>query len=456
MNQIEESNGASTPYGDTGVDTDNSQTKNVASPRAGELDPEFNNGEIYILSGTDATDVAIGPGNKLYIVGGTALNDSSQYMITALNPDGTLDESFNNGSPVINSFIPGLTSLAEQVHVLPDGKILVLGKVIVPPNYVISRFALARYLPNGTLDLSFGVNGHSVPFHEDFDEISLNSYDSAADSPEPKYLRPGQTSLVVHGGRTYISGFATREGKGLTLLMCLDDSGNLVQDFGNKGGSIIEHPEQPPNLHHVNARNMLVTDRHIYLGGYIQLTQRNYMAWVRVHLNGQLDLSFGAGGFVFDLGANGSGAFHSIASRNNFTLVGVGIGRNAATRYTTHGMLASIDKEGKADPTFNYGEPILSVMNLSSRWQDCAVQSNGRIVTCGSSGKNTELLIVGRYQPDGTFDTSFGKNQGWTEFPMKDELLLSALTVQHDHAIVVVGRFIENRRIIPFVLRLKG
>ncbi|QHA83512.1 hypothetical protein E3Z27_18385 [Pseudomonas mediterranea] len=436
------------------MDTDNSKTTNAASPRAGELDPEFNNGQIFILSGTDASDVAIGPGNKLYIVGGTALNLSSQYIITALNPDGTPDQTFNNGGPVTNTFIPDSTSLAEQVHVLPDGKILILGKVELP-SYGIN-FALARYLPNGMLDLSFGVNGISVPLHEDFNDNSMKSYDFAADSPTPKYLKSGQSSLFLHGGRTYISGFTTREGKALTLLMCLDDSGNLVQDFGNKGGSIIEHPKPYPDTHHVNARSMLVTDRHIYLGGHIQYNQKNYMAWVRVHLNGQLDLSFGAGGFVFDVGDKSEGTFNSIAFRNDLTLVGVGSGRSAATRRTTHGMLASIDKEGNADPNFNYGEPILSIMNNSSRWHDCAVQPDGRIVTCGSSGKNEELLIVGRYQPDGTFDVSFGKNHGWTEYPMKDQMFLSALTVQQDHAIVVVGRFVENRYVFPFVLRLKG
>ncbi|WP_422776027.1 hypothetical protein ACOXXE_17600 [Pseudomonas mediterranea] len=435
------------------MDTDNSKTTNAASPRAGELDPEFNNGQIFILSGTDATDVAIGPGNKLYIVGGTALNFSSQYMITALNPDGTPDATFNNGGPVTNSFIPDSTSLAEQVHVLPDGKILILGKVELPSSHV--SFALARYLPNGTLDLSFGVNGISVLLHEDFNDISMNSYDFASDSPAPKYLKSGQTSLFLHGGRTYISGFAMREGKGLTLLMCLDDSGNLVQDFGNKGGSIIEHPDPHPSTHHVNARSMLVTDRHIYLGGQIQYNQI-YMAWVRVHLNGQLDLSFGAGGFVFDFSDKGIGAFNSIAPRNNLTLVGVGSGRSVATRLTYHGMLTSIDTEGKADPNFNNGEPILSIMNNSSRWQDCAVQPDGRIVTCGSTGKNEEILIVGRYQPDGTFDASFGRNHGWTEYPMKDKLLWAALAVQYDHAIVIVGQFVESRRAVPFVLRLKG
>ncbi|UZE22054.1 hypothetical protein LOY67_18595 [Pseudomonas sp. B21-056] len=438
------------------MDTDNSKTTNAASPRAGELDPEFNNGQILILSGTDATDVAIGPGNKLYIVGGTALNASSQYLITVLNPDGTPDETFNNGSSVTNSFVPDLPSLADQVHVLPDGKILILGRVIIPPDVMVSNFALARYLPDGTPDLSFGVNGHSVPLHEDFDNLSLSSYNFAADSPAPKYLEPGQTSLFLHGGRTYISGFTVREGKALTLLMCLDDLGNLVQDFGNKGGSIIEHPKPYPDTHHVNARSMLVTDRHIYLGGHIQYNQKNYMAWVRVHLNGQLDLSFGAGGFVFDFDDKGRGTFNSITFRNDLTLVGVGSGKSAATRLTSHGMLASIDKEGSADPNFNYGEPILSIMNGSSRWHDCAVQPDGRIVTCGSSGKNEELLIVGRYQPDGTFDASFGKNHGWNEYPMKDEMFLSALTVQQDHAIVVVGRFAENRRVFPFVLRLKG
>ncbi|AHL36853.1 hypothetical protein CD58_10215 [Pseudomonas brassicacearum] len=435
------------------MNTDKNKTKNVASTRAGEFDPEFNNGEIVLLPGTDATDVAIGPGNKIYVVGGTSLGSNSQYIISALNPDGTPDVTFNGGEPVRDSFTAGSTSLAERVCVLPDGKILILGKVILSGTR--SNFALARYLPTGTRDLSFGVNGHSVPINEDFIDIGLASYDFVDVPGTQGYLYVGQTSLFLHGEYTYISGFALKDGKGITLLMCLDDTGTPAYAFGNKGGSIIQHPQ---HNYHLNARSLLITDSHIYLAGHMQINPTNYMVWARVHLNGSLDLSFGSGGFVFEINPSFVRGINiaAIVSRDSVRLLGSGVGRDASTRYLPHAMLTSIERDGKNDPEFNDGVPVLTPVDTKSQWHDSMIQLNGRIVTCGSAGTNNENLIVGRYMPNGTLDASFGDNNGLVKIRMKDELLSSALAVQLDNSIVVVGRYAENLYVTPFALRLKG
>ena len=423
----------------------------TATPtRAGEFDPEFNGGEILFLPGADAVDVAIDSQDRIYIVGGTALWTNGEYIISALNHDGTNREDFNGGEPVRNSFMPGAMSLGEQVAVLPDGKVLILGAVEL--SNAKFGFALARYLPNGKLDLSYGVNGHAVPVF-DFGDVVIAKSDPNVGGNEPTYLDTGKYYLFLYAGRTYLSGFALTVGarKGVTLLMCLDEDGNLVQTFGNGGGAVIEHPE-----HHVNARSMLVVNDHIYLAGYVQARQRNYSAWARVRLDGRLDTRFGKGGFIFEMGANyvGEGNFRAVALKGDQKLLGVGTALD--TRVTYHGMLESIDQDGGRDVGFNGGEPVVTVIGPESGWYDCAVQPDGRIVTCGHTGADGENMLVARYLPDGRLDTSFGDNEGWTQFRLKDKVYQPALALDSNDDIVVTGRYFDDRNSIPFAFRLKG
>ena len=423
--------------------------KTATPTRAGEFDPEFSGGQIF-LPGTDAVDVAIDSEDRIYIVGGTALFTNGEYIISALNHDGTNREDFNGGEPVRNSFMPGAWSLGEQVAVLPDGKVLILGVVEFSNSKL--GFALARYLPNGTLDLSYGVNGHVVPVF-DFGAVLLAKRGPNVGGNEPTYLYTGKYCLFLYGGRTYISGFALTVGarKGVTLLMCLDEDGNLVQAFGNGGGAVIEHPE-----HQLNARSMLVVNDFIYLAGFVQARQKNYSAWVRVGLDGRLDTRFGKGGFIFEIGANyvGSGNFRAVALTGDQKLLGVGTAIGA--RVTYHGMLESIDQDGGRDVGFNGGEPVVTVIGTRSGWFDCAVQSDGRIVTCGNTGADGENMMVARYLPDGRLDTNFGDNKGWIQFRMKEEVDPPALALHSNGDIVVTGRYFDRPNTILFVFRLKG
>ncbi|MCU1740290.1 MULTISPECIES: delta-60 repeat domain-containing protein [unclassified Pseudomonas] len=421
------------------------------SQRAGELDPEFNGGEILVLPGTDATDVAIAPQGRIYVVGGTELWDS-KYIISGLNPDGTFDRFFNGGVPVTNVFLPGFPAVAENVLVLPDGKVLILGRVVGEEGYM---FGLARYHPDGMPDLSFGVNGTAVPTYE-FDGVEMSKDDSAVKDKASRYLDTDSVSLFEHDGRIYIAGRGKVriDNKVVTLLMCLDEAGNLVQAFGNKGAVVVAHPE-----YHVNTRQILVANGYIYLAGFIQAPRGNHRTWVRLHMDGRLDLAFGLDGFVFEINEDYSswGNFMRVVLQNNLKILGVGSGVNVAT-FVYEGLLASIDKEGGKDSDFNGGEPVLTHMDdTRSGWQDGSIQRNGYIVTCGTAGDlDVEDLVVGRYLPNGDLDVTFGSNDGWTRIDVKDWVYRAALAIQPDNGIVVTGRYVRDRISTPFVLRLKG
>src|SRR5215510_12475221 len=70
-------------------------------------------------------------------------------------PAGTLDASFGVGGLVTTDFLGG-ASAARVVAVQPHGKILAAVLAFING---LSKYALARYNPDGWLDPSFGAGG---------------------------------------------------------------------------------------------------------------------------------------------------------------------------------------------------------------------------------------------------------------------------------------------------------
>ena len=70
---------------------------------------------------------------------------------------GALDPSFGSGGIVVTDFNGSIDDAAFAIAVQPDGKVLAAGYAFsFATNY---DFALVRYLPDGSLDPSFGTNG---------------------------------------------------------------------------------------------------------------------------------------------------------------------------------------------------------------------------------------------------------------------------------------------------------
>jgi uncharacterized delta-60 repeat protein len=72
------------------------------------------------------------------------------------NATGSLDQTFGAAGVVLTGFRPNSLDGALAVLVQPDGKIVAAGRTRTTPTY---DFALARYLPNGTLDPTFDGDG---------------------------------------------------------------------------------------------------------------------------------------------------------------------------------------------------------------------------------------------------------------------------------------------------------
>jgi uncharacterized delta-60 repeat protein len=89
---------------------------------------------------------------------GSGVGDNSRpthFAVARYGMDGTLDPAFGNGGKVLTDF-NGWQDQATAVVIQADGKIVAAGRATTDDN---GDFALARYLPDGNLDLGFGDQG---------------------------------------------------------------------------------------------------------------------------------------------------------------------------------------------------------------------------------------------------------------------------------------------------------
>lgn len=101
--------------------------------------------------------MAIQSDGKILVAGFTDDAGSEDFAVVRYNPDGTLDLSFGGGDGIVITDIGANTvDVAFSIKVQTDGKILVAGAT---GNGTTFDMAVVRYNSNGTLDTSFDTDG---------------------------------------------------------------------------------------------------------------------------------------------------------------------------------------------------------------------------------------------------------------------------------------------------------
>jgi uncharacterized delta-60 repeat protein len=127
----------------------------------GSLDASFGV-EGKVTSGVigRAFAVAIAPDGKIVVAGD--LPASEDYVLARFNPDGSLDPSFHVSGQLTTDIATG-ADLASNLVLQPDGAILVSGPHTNAGDITREQHTgLARFLPDGSLDPSFGDGGKLV------------------------------------------------------------------------------------------------------------------------------------------------------------------------------------------------------------------------------------------------------------------------------------------------------
>jgi uncharacterized delta-60 repeat protein len=127
----------------------------------GIIDTTFGGGNGYVTHSFGGSNknrgfnLFIQKDYKIIICGSTIVNSLNNLALLRLNPDGSLDASFGINGSVITDISTQETFYSVVVQ--SDDKIIATGNSI-NTNYN-NDFCLVRYLPNGSIDTSFGNNG---------------------------------------------------------------------------------------------------------------------------------------------------------------------------------------------------------------------------------------------------------------------------------------------------------
>jgi uncharacterized delta-60 repeat protein len=209
--------------------------------------------------GDAANAVAVQPDGKIVAAGVAQTSPIDfDFALVRYNPDGTLDHSFGaNG--IVTTDLGTLNDVANAVAIQPDGKIVAVGDAE-------ENIGLARYLPNGSLDRTFGGTG-TVVSDLGFDDVATGV-------------------AITPGGTIFIAG--TRLGPHVNLdpyVASYGPNGKLNLGFGQSGVADTDLSGGD------DFGDDLVLDSHggIVVVGTASSPTVTDMALVRYNLDGTLD-----------------------------------------------------------------------------------------------------------------------------------------------------------------------
>lgn len=398
-------------------------------PAPGSLDPSFGSGGKVVTDfseGVDeAYDIAVQRDGKLVAVGyaNGGLPVSRDFAIARYLPDGRLDASFGTGGKVLTDFFGG-DDMANAVVVQNDGKIVVAGVAHHPASPLSADFALARYNPDGSLDTSFGSGGKVAT---DF-SFSIDVAEALAIQPNGRIVVAGASFL----GPTSYDFAVVRYRKDGRLDTSFGTDGKVRYDFFGGYDSA--------------AGVAVLPGCRLIVGGTLGRPdgQVDFGA-VRLHPDGSWDTSFGTDGVATAdyTGLNDVGRGMALQSKGGILVAGWA--DNRAPTFYDFGVVR-FDKAGHLDSRFGSGGKAAADFFFNQDIaEDIAVQDDERILVAGTVFNSTNRqydMGLARFDRHGALDLTFGTSgrvvTDFEEMPGSFDGV-GAVIVQPDGAIVLAG-----------------
>jgi len=298
----------------------------------GELDSTFGGSGFVVTALSPHTDIvksiAIQGDGKIVAAGYTGPDVNADFALARYTEDGVLDLDFGSGGVVTTSLGPS-ADVATSVALQADGRLVVAGHSSIG---VGSEFALARYMPNGTLDASFNGSGivktalggsgtfYAVAVQSNGKIVAAGSYRGASGSsdtvvarfspdgvPDPTFDGDGfaftavspqndqaESLAIQSDGRIVVGGTSDGVGGDDFTMVRYTPDGNLDPSFGIGGIVQTQTPALDDSIFSVAVRpdgKLLTAGHRDGADGFEQIALARYQA------NGSLDSSFGDNGF---------------------------------------------------------------------------------------------------------------------------------------------------------------
>lgn len=396
----------------------------------GELDPSFGiGGKVQAPIGPEAYagGVAVQPDGKILAVG--TPQESQGFSIARLLPNGSPDPSWGEGGVVTTPL--GKFAEALDVAVQPDGKIVAVGEA---PGKENSDFAIVRYLSNGELDPSFGEGG-----------IVILPVGTEADQARVVAVGPGGRIAVV--GISSLPSF--RNAVGVAML---ESDGTPEAAFAGDGTTLVQtesgEDDRGEGVDFQSDGKIVIADS---TGAGIG----DGFTLIRLGLDGKPDSSFDGDGVVETPipgeGGVEEGRISDVLVQPDGKIVGGGYGVDdvGVTMETVIKFeLVRYLPNGELDPSFGSGGMVGERLPSNySFGRKLALDSSGRLILGGTYDSNpapleeNEAPALMRFNPNGSLDSSFGNGGiviGTLGAGIEEESI-EGLALQPDGKIVTSG-----------------
>ena len=348
----------------------------------GALDPTFGTGGIQVLQPGLEWDAAGGvttlSDNSMLICGSSDHGDSSRSLVIHLFNDGSVDLAFGESGYAIT--LAGARNAPGDIVVMPDGGILIAGQTVLEPGSTNSKPFLAKFLPDGSPDLSFGTNGVVVP--------ELNGADGYLNAIEVR-----QDGRFVVCGSIFDANFALNG-----LLMGFLENGAPDPSFSGDGVLVITDFTGDDGLKDI----VELPDGRFQCVGHAQVSGNWLSLLVRVDSFGAVDTGFGNDGLLLpDLGAITHTASGVVALEDGFLVCG----SLQDVPQDQSAFVAGFHLDGTLVDTYGTGGLALVAGSAYVGATSIALDDAGQAVFCGYSGgfgiQDPTDVLTGRLLQDG-------------------------------------------------------
>jgi uncharacterized delta-60 repeat protein len=335
----------------------------------GALDPSFDGDGRVTTDFTGQFDGAFGVAvqrDGKIVVAGAGYPATSvgprDFAVARYNPDGSLDPTFGTGGKVLTTFRPTSLDSALAVAIQRDGKIVAVGR---SGNAQTSDFAVARYMPNGTLDASFAGDG-----------LVVTQVNPHFDSAAAVVIQPD--GKIVAGGWT----LATPDSTFDVAVSRYNPDGSL--DAGFDGDGIV--------VESTRERHEFVGDIAVLTDGKLLLATESGV--MRLTPSGSVDASFISPAFP------GNVLVRALAVQSDRKILAIGtvFGRDGASDFG----VTRLTPDGLIDTSFGSNGSVVTDFGPEDQATDGELQPDGRLVVSGLTRQAPRTgpadFAVARYQ----------------------------------------------------------
>jgi uncharacterized delta-60 repeat protein len=365
----------------------------VAYADAGALDPGFGGGDgkatrDITMRGDFAAAVAVQTDGKIVVAGSAAYDTTDpKWALTRYEADGTIDTTFGGGDGKVITNFTGGEDAVYGLAIQADNKIVAAGDAGLRTGN--SKFALARYKADGTLDTSFGGGDGKV----------RTNFTAGDDPVSSLVLQPTTEEIVVVGGAAQ-----NRANPKVAVARYLAD-GSLDPSFGDDGKVTTD---VSPAKDYGNAV-VLQNDGKIIVGGLAAVSgSRASFALIRYESDGSRDSTFSGDGNLRTNFTARDDSVQGVVVRSDLDIVAGGISGSGGSNAKF--ALAYYHADGTLDTSFGGGDGKVTTDitgSYDAAW-DIVLQPDDKVVAGGEASGSGGRFAAARYLDDGTLDPSFG------------------------------------------------